>query len=400
MDDSPNSSLFKELWLAYLEARKGKRNKPSVLRYDHNAQSNIADLAIRLQNKTWRPGRFTAFLVHKPVLREIFAAPFEDRIVHHFLYRRISPIIEPQLIFDCASCRIRKGTHFAISRVKRFLRAETSCFRDKAWSLQLDIQAYFISIRQDMLFKILNDMLSARNKSKENDFTITDWLLAEICFHCPAKNAMRIGSKDEWEKLPKSKSLYFAKSGCGLPIGNLTSQLFGNVYLNGLDHYIKRELGLGSYSRYVDDLVILHSNLNELKSAITKVNFWLETHRKLKLHPHKTTLQLVRKGIPYLGVFILPGRVYAGTRLKIAWKNCIKNPNLNWQAVQSYLGLLKHYDCNRLSAIQIKPPTIALNSFDSDQTPRPLSLLCARQQYRARNSPGRRFAQGPLLRCR
>jgi len=353
-DNSTDSSLFTELWIAYLEARKGKRNKPSVIKFDLNAQSNITDLALRLQNKTWRPGRFTAFLVHKPVLREIFAAPFEDRIVHHFLYRRISPVMEPQFIFDCASCRIGKGTHFAISRVKRFLRAETSCFRDIAYVLKLDIQAYFISIRHDLLYRILHKMLSSRNKSRENNPALTDWLLAEICFHCPANNALRIGSIEEWNLLPKSKSLYYAKSGCGLPIGNLTSQLFGNVYLNSLDHFIKRNLGISSYSRYVDDLVLIHQNKTRLENAIHEIDLWLNSNRQLQLHPNKTLLQPVRRGIPYLGVYILPGRVYAGDRLKTSWKNCIKIPNLNWQAVQSYLGLLKHYDCNRLSAIQIK----------------------------------------------
>ena len=347
---APHSSLLEELWQAFHKARRHKRSKTSVMEMEIWATRNLVGLAEQLEARTWQPGRYTAFLVQKPVLREIFAAPFADRIVHHLLFRRIAPVFERQLIHDCASCRIGKGTHFAINRVKRFLRAASNGHRDPVWVLRLDIRAYFVSIRRDILYRECHAMLAKSGLNARAEWSLTEWLLAQICFHDPILEARRNGSDAEWGALPRSKSLYHSLPGCGLPIGNLTSQLFGNVYLNGLDQFIKRDLGIQCYSRYVDDMVLLHPDRSVLLDCIQSIGEWLQVNRSLHLHPQKTHLSLARAGFPYLGAFLLPGRIYAGKRVKEAFVRCSKQSVPEPQALQSYVGLLGHWDCYRLVA--------------------------------------------------
>ena len=349
------SSLFAELWLAYLQARKGKRSKRSVMQAEHDPTPMLMELAQQLESKTWQPGRYTAFLVQQPVLREIFAAPFRDRVVHHFLYNRICAAIENQLVYDCSSCRVGKGTHFAVQRVKRFLRAASEGHSQPVWVLRLDIQAYFVSIRRDRLYSVCHAMLVRAGLAEHPEWELTEWLLAQICFHDPTSHVLRMGEDAEWAHLPRSKSLYHAARGCGLPIGNLTSQLFGNVYLDALDQYIKRELGIAFYSRYVDDMVLLHRDRDVLKGYISKVRNWLTNERSLTMHPGKIHLSMARAGFPYLGAYILPGRIYAGSRVKDAFVRCCRSRPCEERSVQSYIGLLGHWDCTRLTANRAFP---------------------------------------------
>lgn len=347
--------LFSELWQCYLLARKGKRNKHSVLKFDLNAPSHITKLTYLLLNKEWLPGVYNAFLVQKPVLREIFAAPFVDRIVHHFLCRNLGPTLESKFIYDSYSCQVDKGTHFAIGRAKKMARAVSDGFSKEAWVLRLDIAGYFISIRRDTLYRQVQKDLEGyfENRDLSPSYQIfkneiLQDLLSKIIFCNPTQKVYKKGTVEDWKKLPTHKSLFYSKPGCGLPIGNLTSQLFGNVYLNTLDQYIKRELKIKYYGRYVDDMLLFHSSKEELTQSTIKIEKFLKERLSLTLHPKKIQIQTVQKGSPFLGAYILPFRTYLDQRAKKNTWEAIKE-NKSSASLESYKGHLGHFDATRLS---------------------------------------------------
>ena len=170
------------------------------------------------------------------------------------------------------------------------------------------------------------------------------------------------GSRKDWVNLPTNKSLFQSKNNCGLPIGNLTSQLFGNIYLNQFDHWVKQSLGIKYYGRYVDDFVLIHNNKEYLKSLIVPIQKYLQTELHLILHPKKIYLQQYNKGIKYLGAVIKPHRIYIANQTKGNFYNAIKKQNeivqnykptkqeqKEFQAIMnSYLGTISHYKSYKL----------------------------------------------------
>lgn len=183
-------------------------------------------------------------------------------------------------------------------------------------------------------------------------------LCKKVIYNDPTKNCIIKGRKSDWDGLPKSKSLFHSKSNCGLPIGNLTSQIFANFYLNGFDHYIKDKLNIKYYGRYVDDFIIIHKDKYYLKESIQLIDDYLNSRLGLKLHPRKRYLQHYPKGVPFLGVIIKPNRIYIGNRTKRNFYQSIQTQNkiadhhrptreeqLKFQSgMNSYLGILKHYN--------------------------------------------------------
>ena len=168
----------------------------------------------------------------------------------------------------------------------------------------------------------------------------------------PLENTHYKSPKNAWDGLPQNKSLKFAKPGCGLPIGNLTSQLFGNIYLNDLDHYIKRELKIRSYGRYVDDMVLVHKNKDVLLESIPKIRRFLKEKLNLELHPKKISLQPAYNGFLFLGAYILPYRMYPSRRIVKNFKESMRGnylPKKQKELEKSYLGLFSHFDAYKLS---------------------------------------------------
>ena len=159
------------------------------------------------------------------------------------------------------------------------------------------------------------------------------------------------GNKSDWQGLPKNKSLFFALPGKGLPIGNLTSQLFGNIYLNEFDHFIKEKLACRYYGRYVDDMVFLHHDKKYLKSLIPKINNYLKDNLGLNLHPKKIYIQNIEKGVPFLGMMIKPYHIYPGKRIRKNFYECLKdatNAKSGIDNINSYLGMIKNYNSYKL----------------------------------------------------
>ncbi|HFK5506005.1 reverse transcriptase domain-containing protein [Elizabethkingia anophelis] len=363
------------LFDAYYNARKSKRNSISQLLFEIDYENNLLELYDDIITGRYKVGRSIAFIVEEPVKREVFAANFRDRVVHHLVYQLINPLLDKQFINDSYSCRKGRGTYYGILRAYENLKEVSNGFISDAYILKLDIQGYFMNINKDILYDKLTKIINEEdfNNSIANDMTynkiknsvVSYQLLFELLrtniYNTPENNCTIKGKLSDWNGLPNSKSLFKSKKGCGLPIGNLTSQLFSNVYLNSFDHYLKNELGVKYYGRYVDDFYIFHRSKNYLKYIMSESHNYL-LKEGLELHPKKIYLQHYSKGFQFLGTYIKPHRIYIGKRTARNFKKRIEyykqvmvNGDLSFNeldefrsVLNSYLGMLSHYSTYRL----------------------------------------------------
>ena len=275
---------FENIFLAFRNAVKGKGNKPYVLAFVMNLEHNLIQLQSDLVNKSYQPGKYDTFFIYEPKKRMISAAPFWDRIVHHCLINIIGPIFEATFIQKSYANQVGKGTHRAIRDVQ-------SAMRLHKFVLHCDIKKYFPSIDHDILKNLI------RRKIKDTDVL---WLIDLI-----------IDSSNPQERVvdyfPGDDLLTPIERRKGLPIGNLTSQFFANIYLNGLDHFVKQQLKCRFYARYVDDAVVVDSDKNHLWDVCQEIRDYVQNLR-LKLHPHKQHVRPVTEGLRFLGQIIYPDR--------------------------------------------------------------------------------------------
>lgn len=360
-----SSQLLVDLFQAYYGARQNKRGTISALAFEVDYEQNLLELYQEIMSRQYRVRPSFCFVSKKPVLREVFAADFRDRVVHHLVYNYISPYFERLFIPDSYSCRKGRGTSYGIKRLKHFIRSCSRNYQEDCYILKLDISGYFMSIDRVLLYAQVDNTLLRFKDEITFDLDLILYLICTIIFHNPTIGCVIKGSKQDWVGLPKAKSLFWAKPNCGLPIGNLTSQLFGNVYLNEFDHFIKYHLGCAYYGRYVDDFVIVHSNKAYLKSLISTLSQYLSETIGLELHKKKIYLQHHTKGVPWLGVIIKPYRTYVKSRtkgnlygaiqhwnalLKLRGEGRVDRPFLQsfLSTFNSYLGILQHCDAFRL----------------------------------------------------
>lgn len=272
---------FDNLLLAAKKAQKGKRFKESTARFNLDFEKELLCLNESLIDLTYRHGAYRDFFVYDPKMRLISAAPYRDRVVHHALCNVIEPLFDRTFIHDSYACRKGKGTHAAAARYSKFSRKNN-------YVLKCDIRKYFQSIDHEILI----GMLSAKIKCER-----TLWLIREIIgtrqdhsfiFHFPGD--------DLFSPLLRKK---------GIPIGNLTSQFFANVYLNGFDHFVKEELRCEHYIRYVDDFVVLENSRDRLHGILKDITEYLDSLR-LKLHARKCRIYRTEEGVRFLGYRMFP----------------------------------------------------------------------------------------------
>jgi len=360
--DIERDKITLDLFQAYFDARKNKRNTINALAFEKYLEANLFALTNEIIERKYTPKPSICFIVDKPVKREIFAADFRDRVIHHFIYNYISPIFEKTFINDSYSCRKGKGTHYGIKRIDHFIRSCSHNFSKDCYILKLDIKGYFMAMDKTLLFdKVRNELMGNKNKV-DFDLELVLYLIEKTIYNDPKVNCIIKGKKDDWNGLPPTKSLFHAQNNCGLPIGNLTSQLFGNIYMNEFDHWVKKELGIRYYGRYVDDFVLIHENKDYLQSMIPKLSAFLLSNLKLTLHPDKIYLQHHLKGVKYLGAVIKPNRIYIANRTKGNFYNAIEKQNqiardhkptkeeqsAFQSSMNSYLGIMKHYKTYKL----------------------------------------------------
>lgn len=344
-----------EIFKAYQSCRRHKRSTTNALAFELDYEYNLVALWEEINSGTYHPGKSIAFIVDKPVKREIFAADFRDRVVHHLIINKLNQFFEKEFIFDSYACRVGKGTHMGIRRIDRFIRQCSQNYTRDCYILKLDIKGFFMSINRGLLFEKLNKFIIEKYH-KLDQFLIID-LCRKVIYHDPVNHCIIKGNKSNWDNLPRDKSLFYTPDNCGLPIGNLTSQVFANFYMNSFDHFIKHNLKIRYYGRYVDDFVIVHPVKEYLKSIIPIIREYLYSNLGLVLHPNKIYLQHYSKGLSYLGAVIKSNRIYIGNRTKGNFYQALQIHNETadhhkpdkseiksfQSSINSYLGIMKHY---------------------------------------------------------
>jgi len=280
----PALCAFPNLLLAYRKAARGKRGHPSVAAFEYNLERELLQLQEELRAQTYQPGSYYSFYIRDPKLRLISAAPFGDRVVHHALCNIIEPLFERTFIGDSYASRVDKGTHKALDRAQGWA-------KNYAYVLQCDIRQFFPSIDHQILRRILARKIADR----------------QVLWLCDLVLQSGVGIlADEYEQVYfQGDDLFAANRPRGLPIGNLTSQFWANVYLNELDQFVKRRLRVKPYLRYVDDFLLFAERKTQLwdwrQALIDHV-----AALRLTLHETRSTVYPVSNGIPFLGFRIYP----------------------------------------------------------------------------------------------
>lgn len=320
------------LFLAWDEFKKDKKNKKDVMRFEWKLEENIFQLHKDLKSRKYKHGPYSTFYIHDPKRRHIHKAAVRDRILHHAIFSVVNPIFEPMFIAHSFSCRIGKGTHKGVDSFASMLLKSSHNNLRNCFVLKCDIKKFFDAIDHNILLSII------QKRIKDRDVI---WLLEEVI-----------------EGFESSQSNIFQRK--GVPIGNLTSQLFANIYMNKFDQFIKHALKIKSYCRYTDDFVIVSDNRSYLMNLIPKIISFLNTDLQLELHPKKVSIRKFRQGVDFLGYITLPyhrslrsktkHRMFRklATRVREYNSGVINHQTLE-QSLQSYLGVLTHADTHELS---------------------------------------------------
>jgi RNA-directed DNA polymerase len=325
---------FTELVEAYFDCRKSKRNTPSAIAFEQDLERNLIQLRDDLVAGTYAPGLSICFVVTRPKAREVWAADFRDRIVHHLLYNKISPRFYASFIKDTCACIPGRGTMYAAQRLESKIRSASQNWSKPTWYLKCDLANFFVAIRKPIVLA----QLAAR-------VTEPWWMaLAEtILMHDPRLNFELRGAPELLDRVPAHKRLTNQPADQGLPIGNLSSQFFANVFLDALDQLIKHRIGARHYIRYVDDFILLHESPQWLNAALAEINNFLPSVLGARLNPSKTILQPVARGVDFVGHVIKPWSTSTRRRTVNEAKNRIRDmPAADvFASANSYFGLLR-----------------------------------------------------------
>ena len=375
--------LSLDLYTAFFTARKHKTTKPYVKTFERKLKRNIKSLTNDLFSRTYKPEPSSCFVIERPKKREVFAAQFRDRVVHHLYYNYTHGMFERTFIQDTYSCIPSRGTHYGAKRMEKHIRQESLNYTRPCYALQIDIRGYFMHIDRELLLKIATDTIIKMSKHEAYDGLLWEdvidvdfvlWLTKEIVLLNPRDNCKIVGTWYDWEGLDRNKSLFYTQEGRGLPIGNLTSQLFSNVYLNVFDQFVKRELKCKHYGRYVDDAYIISHDKKWLLSLVPKINDFLKNELGIELHMGKLHIIDVRYGVSFLGSFVKPFRTYISNATLKRMLASMGRLNMDdheavYRSVNSYLGTLKHYRTFKIrSAIFLNERFLNVGYFNRDVT--------------------------------
>ena len=333
---------FENLCASYRRCRKNKRGTINALKFEINAEENLFNLAEELASRTYRPSRSVCFAIDKPRMREIVAADFRDRVVHHLLVERLETIYEPIFIHDSYACRRGKGLHRGVKRIRDCIRKGSKNGRRRLYFVHLDIKNYFMTIDKNILFSLL--------QRKVRDEALL-WLARTIIFHEPVKDCVIKGKRGLLKHLPAHKSLFHAQPDEGLPVGNLTSQFFANVYLNELDQFVKHNLKCRYYVRYCDDFLILSPSAEQLRRAKEEIREFLRTRLDLALNEKYERILPVAHGIDILGYIIRPDYLLVRRRVVNNMKTRLEQFKKRLISEQGRLRIVR-YDYDLLESLR------------------------------------------------
>lgn len=303
------------LFAAWQEFVRGKRTKTDVCEFHFNLASNIITLHDDLRRKQYRHGGYSASSINDPKPRNIHKAPVRDRLVHHAIYRVLYPFYDRTFISDSYSCREHKGTHKALDRFSAYSQRVGNNNTRTCWILKCDIRKFFASIDHDILLNILCHHIV------DDDIL---WLLNEVV-----------------------SSFHTTAPGKGLPLGNLTSQLLANVYMNEFDQFVKHKIKARHYIRYADDFVFLSHDRMSLVNMLPRIDCFLTDHLNLGLHPDKVSIHTIASGVDFLGWVHFPTHRVLRTSTKRRMFAKTEQQQKD-ETLQSYTGLLQHGNTHKL----------------------------------------------------
>lgn len=310
-----DSISLDNLLAAWKEFRNGKRSRKDVQIFEHNLMRNLLQLHRDLETRRYKHSRYEEFRISDPKPRIIHKATVRDRLLHHALYRMLYPFFDSKFIVDSYSCRVNKGTHASLSRFRIFSCKVSKNNTKTAWVLKCDIKKFFASIDHDILISTIKESISDKD---------IIWILSEVI------NSFDLGV------------------GKGIPLGNLTSQLFANIYMDRFDRFVKHTLNMKYYIRYADDFIFMSENKNELMGLLPKIKVFLRENLRLELHNNKTLLKTVASGIAFLGWVNFPDHRVLRTTTKRRMLRNIVSGDYNQKTIQSYLGLISHGNTYKL----------------------------------------------------
>ena len=331
---------YLEGWIeAYYDCCRRKMTSEQCTLYRLRMEEDLPVLAAEVMARRYVPITSICFCVTKPKLREVFAANFRDRIAQHWVCLRLEPMFERRFAQTgnvSYNCRKGYGTLAATRKVASMVDAITEGYTRTAYVAKFDLRSFFMSIDCSILLSLLIPWIRSEwglweGTAYEGDLDTVLWLTEVIVRHNPEKDCERRGVIFLWDRLPKSKSLFDGPDMVGMPIGNLTSQLFANFYLSYLDEWMQtelREIG-GRYLRFVDDGVIICRRKEDCVAVWKAAAVWLRENLNISMHPDKFYIQEARKGVPIFGSVVKPGRTYIGNKLRGNMSNSVaKTENL------------------------------------------------------------------------
>ena len=303
---------------AWREFIRDKRNRKDVQEFELRLTDNVLALHRELIAKTYTHSAYEAFSISDPKPRRIHKARVRDRLLHHAIYRLLYPFFDKTFIAGSYSCRKEKGAHKALNHFKRLAYRVSLNHTRTVWVLKCDVRKFFASIDQEHLLAILEKRIPDRG---------VFWLLGQVV-----------------------RSFHSSRVGVGLPLGNLTSQLLVNIYMNELDQFVKHGLKARAYVRYADDFVLLSADRTELEQALPRIRDFLRDNLRLELHPDKVFIKTFASGVDFLGWVHFPDHRILRTSSKRRMFRRIEEVNGKEESVQSYLGFLSHGNARKLQA--------------------------------------------------
>lgn len=332
---------------AYYDCRRNKRKTASALVYEMDYESKLIALRDRINTRTYAPGKSICFVVTRPRYREVFAASFEDRIVHHYIALRLEPLFEQAFCPYTYNCRKGKGQLYGTNVLRQQIIECSDNYTTDCYIMKLDLRGFFMSIDKKILARLIDSFVDETYQGDDKDDL--RYLCQIVILHEPEKNCERHSPASYWNHLPANKSLFTNGEGKGVAIGNLFAQLFANFLLNSLD-WLVEELGLTYHGRYVDDFYMIHRDKMVLLNAVPRIREKL-SELGLELNERKFYFQHYTKGVEFTGSILKPNRVYTCNRTITNFIAAVRRLNKAKDlrqaehavnSINSYLGLLRH----------------------------------------------------------
>lgn len=365
-----DKSHIDEIIEAFEDCRRGKMGSVHTIDYLHRAKDDLPKLAGEIYSMTYKPTTSTCFLVHYPKLREVFAADFRDRIVHHWIILRLEPIFEKTFkdMGDVSfNCRKGFGQLRAIEAVSDGMKRVSCGYTKNAWVFKGDLVSFFMSIDRNKLWYLLKRMIKRQYHGDDKDVLLRT--VKVIVFHHPEDDCIINGDPAEWSKLPSNKSLFGVCKDLGGPIGNHTTQQFANYYLARLMDLWVQYLMRGtnySYSRFVDDFIIICDDKRKITDTVRKIEKIIGKYG-LRMHKDKRYFQPVSHGVSFVGGYVKPYRTYLSNRTVDrffdnvkGYRDMLDKKNLSVydlerieQVINSYLGFCVHHRAYRIRRLLI-----------------------------------------------